>query len=187
MSHETTQAPSKYLVAIFNEDEQILSATKAVRGAGLPIFDCFTPYAVHGLDAAQGLPRSWLTYATFVLAVTGFLTSLFLQSYTQAIETPFWSGWPLNVGGKPFLPITAFIPVLFELTVLFAGVGTALTLLAACRLYPGKKPFLTLPGTTDDRFALVLDPNGRGFDETRARGLLASHGAAEVTWVSPNS
>ncbi len=48
MSHEASQLPSKYLVAIFNDDEQILSATKAVRGAGLPIYDCFTPYAVHG-------------------------------------------------------------------------------------------------------------------------------------------
>lgn len=187
MTQPTTQPASKYLVAIFTEDDQILSATKAVRGAGLPIYDCFTPYPVHGLEAAQGLPRSWITFATFGLAWTGFLVSLFLQGYTQAAVTPFLSGWPLNVGGKPFFPLTAFIPVLFELTVLFAGVGTAITLLFACRLFPGKKVHLTLPGVTDDRFALVLDPSGQGFDETRARGLFASHGAAEVTWVSPNA
>lgn len=186
MSHEHTTAPAQYLVGIFSDEDDILSATKATRGAGMPIYDCYTPYPVHGLDAAQGLPRSWMTYACFTFASIGFLTGLFLQSYTQAIETPFWSGWPLIVGGKPFLPLTAFIPVLFELTVLFAGIGSALTLLAYNGLYPGQKPKFSLPGITDDRFALVLDPAGPGFDEARARDLLARFGAAEISWVAPN-
>lgn len=183
---DTSAAPARYLVGYFVEDEEILAVTKATRQAGLPIYDCYTPFPVHGLEAAQGLPRSWLTYACFALAATGFLTSLFLQSYTQAIETPMWSGWPLNVGGKPFLPMTAFVPVLFELAVLFAGVGTAVTLLAFLGLYPGQKPKFTLPGTTDDRFAIVLDPAAAGFDETKARELLGRHGASEISWVAPN-
>ncbi|MSQ83494.1 MAG: DUF3341 domain-containing protein [Myxococcales bacterium] len=185
-AHSPMGTPEQYLVGYFLEDDNIVAATKASREAGLPIFDCFTPFAVHGLEAAQGLPRSWMTYACFLLALTGFSTSLFLQSYTQAIETPLWSGWPLNVGGKPFLPLTAFVPVLFELAVLFAGVGTAVTLLAYLRLYPGQKPKFTLPGTTDDRFALVLDPAVSGFDEHKARELMQLHGASEITWVQPN-
>ncbi|MBM4345216.1 MAG: DUF3341 domain-containing protein [Deltaproteobacteria bacterium] len=186
MSARATQAADNYLVGYFVEDEDILAATKATRQAGLPIYDCYTPFPVHGLEAAQGLPRSWMTYACFLLALTGFLTSLFMQSYTQAIETPLWSGWPLNVGGKPFLPLTSFVPVLFELAVLFAGVGTALTLLAFLGLYPGQKPKFTLPGTTDDRFALVLDTAAAGFDESKARELMQRHGASEISWVAPN-
>lgn len=195
MSSHAPAAPAQYLVGYFVDDDNILAATKATREAGLPIYDCYTPFPVHGLDAAQGLPRSWMTYACFLLAATGFLTSMFLQSYTQAvnlwdiklgISEPVWSGWPLNVGGKPFLPMTAFVPVLFELAVLFAGVGTALTLLAGLGLYPGNKPKFTLPGTTDDRFALVIDPAANGFDETRARELLNRHGATEIGWVAPN-
>jgi hypothetical protein len=181
----TAAAATPYLVGYFNDDEEILAATSAVRAAGLPIHDCFTPYPVHGLDAAQGLPRSWLTFATFGFGSLGFLTAVSLQTYTQAIETPILSGWPLNVGGKPFLPVPAFVPVSFELTVLFAGIGTALTLLAACRLYPGKKVALQLPGTLDDRFALVLDPAAAGFDEAKARELMQRNGAAEVVWVTP--
>ncbi len=179
-------APDKYLVGYFVEDDEIVAATKASRQAGLPIYDCYTPFPVHGLEAAQGLPRSWMTYACFLLALTGFLSSMFLQSYTQAIETPMWSGWPLNVGGKPFWPLTAFVPVLFELAVLFAGVGTALTLLALLRLYPGQKPKFTLPGTTDDRFAIVLDTGASGFDENKAREVFGRHGASEISWVAPN-
>jgi hypothetical protein len=174
---------NQYLVGIFDDEDLILGATKATRGAGLPIYDCYTPYPVHGLDTAQGLPRSWITYATFGFAALGFCTSMFMQTYTQAIETPFWSGWPLIIGGKPFWPLTAFVPILFELTVLFAGIGTALTLLASNKLYPGNKPKFSLPGITDDRFALVLDPGQKGFDEGRARDLLSRHGASEITWV----
>jgi len=186
MSAPAAAQPSRFLVAYFLDDDGILAATKASRGAGLPIFDCFTPFPVHGLDAAQGLKRSFLTYVCFGLALLGFLISLFMQSYTQAIETPLWSGWPLIVGGKPFLPLTSFVPVLFEMSVLFAGVGTALALFATCGLYPGKKPRFSLPGTTDDRFALVLDPAAAGFDEGKARDLCQRHGAAEISWIEAN-
>ncbi len=176
-------APEKYLVAYFLDDDNILAATQATRSAGLPIHDCYTPFPVHGLEAAQGLPRSFLTYVALVLAALGFCTSMFMQSYTQAAVTPLWSGWPLIVGGKPFLPITAFVPVLFELTVLFCGVGTAIALFVTLRLFPGKKVEFVLPGVTDDRFALVLDPSGSGFDEAKARALCGQHGASEITWV----
>lgn len=185
MSSPNDAAPAaKYLVGYFLEDDHILAATSASRGAGLPIHDCYTPFPVHGLEAAQGLPRSFLTYVALVLALTGFCTSMFLQSYTQAAVTPVWSGWPLIVGGKPFLPMTAFVPVLFELTVLFCGVGTAISLFITMRLYPGKKVELVLPGTTDDRFALALDAAGQGFDEAKARALFDQHGASEISWVS---
>jgi len=177
----------RFLVGIFTEEEQILSVTKAATDAGLPVHDTFTPYAVHGLDAAQRLPRSKLTFVCFAGAALGFMTALSLQAYTQAIESPILSGWPLNVGGKPFLPLTAFIPVTFELTVLFSGLISAAGLLAFCGLFPGRKPRLHIDGVTNDRFAIAFDPSAKLYDEVRARDLLHSHGAAEVYFVGENA
>ena len=179
--------PKQYLVGIFTEEDQIIAVTKAATDAGLPVYDTFTPYAVHGLDAAQKLPRSKLTFVCGAGGTLGFCTSFFLQSYTQGIETPFLSGWPINVGGKPFLPWPAFVPVLFELTVLFAGLISAAGLLAFCGLFPGKTPRLQIPGVTDDRFAIVIDPAGKGYDEAQARALLSAHGAADVSFLGENA
>ena len=172
-----------FLVGVFEEEDQIIAVTRAVVGAGLPVHDCFTPYAVHGLDHAQKLPRSKLTYVCFGGGLLGFLTAITLQVYTQGIETPLLSGWPLIIGGKPFIPLPAFVPVTFELTVLFGGLISAAGLLAFCRLYPGKKVPLHIDGVTNDRFAIALDPQGQGWNEARARKLLTDHGAIEVAYV----
>lgn len=177
----------QYLVGVYGTEEQILAVTAAVVQAGLPVHDTFTPYAVHGLDTAQGLPRSKLTYVTGIGGLLGLLTALTLQIYTQSIETPFWSGWPLNVGGKPFMPLTAFVPVSFELTVLFGGLITVGGLLSFCGLLPGRKPRLHIEGVTNDRFAIALDPTGLHFDEAQAKTLLSEHGALEIAYVEENA
>ena len=179
-----TQAPSTFLVGIFTEEDQILSVTKAATDASLPVHDTYTPYAVHGLDGAQKLPRSIVTFICFGGAAVGFMTAAFLQTYTQSVTTPVLSGWPLIVGGKPFLPIPAFVPVLFELTVLFGGLSTAFGMFAVNRLYPGKRAKLLIDGVTNDRFAIAIDPAGKNYDETKVRGLFAAHGATEVAFVS---
>ena len=91
----------QFLVGVYTDEDQIIAVTKAATDAGLPVHDTFTPYAVHGLDAAQKLPRSKLTFVCGAGGALGFCTSFFLQTYTQGIETPFLSGWPIDVGGKP--------------------------------------------------------------------------------------
>ncbi len=179
----TPKTLKNFLVGTFTEEDQILAVTRAATDAGLPVHDTFTPYAVHGLDAAQKLPRSKLTFVCGGGALLGFCTALFLQTYTQSIETPLLSGWPIDVGGKPFLPLTAFVPVCFELTVLFGGLISAAGLLAFCRLYPGNKPKLHIAGVSNDRFAIAIDPQGPNYDESKVRSLLAQHGAVEVAFI----
>lgn len=172
-----------FLCGIFTEEDQIMAVTRAATDAGLPVYDTYTPYAVHGLDGAQKLPRSKVTFIAFFGGMCGFMTAGFLQSYTQGITTPLISGWPLNVGGKPFLPWTAFVPVFFELTVLFAGLSTAIGMFTVNGLFPGKKAKLLIDGVTDDRFAIAIDPKGKNYDEAKVRGLFAEHGAAEVAFI----
>ena len=85
-------------------------------------FDAISPYAIHGMEEACGIKRSGIPYVTFVAGVTGLLSGLALTWYTSAYD------WPINVGGKPAFSLPAFIPILFELTILFAALSSVAAL-----------------------------------------------------------
>ena len=66
----------RVLVASFEHEDDLLAATRAVRGRGLHIVDAFTPYAVHGLDKAMGLRSSRLTWVCFICGMIGAVEAL---------------------------------------------------------------------------------------------------------------
>jgi len=78
----------------------------------------------------------------------------------------------MNVGGKPWNSLPAFVPVTFEVMVLSAGLSTMFVFLVVCRLWPGKKAVLPHPGVTDDRFVLVVEESDARFDAPGVRRLL---------------
>lgn len=164
------------LIGYFDSEEKILAATRAAREAGFPIHDVYTPYAVHGMDDAMGLRPSRLTWVTFLAGLTGGTAAMALQLYTSVVS------WPINVGGKPFNSFPAFIPVTFELTILFAGLATVAAFLARCTLFPGQKR-AALPRVTDDRFALALNAEGLPAELAEAEQTLKQLGAVETAKV----
>lgn len=149
MKNLNRDLPLAGVLGFFEKPSHLIEATSKVRDARYQHFDTFTPYPVHGLEAAQGLKRSPIPYVTFIAGLTGGLLAFLFQYWTSAVD------WPLNVGGKPFNSWPAFIPICFELTVLFAGLSTV----AAMFLFNGlpnvrRKAFD--PGLTRDRFALWI-------------------------------
>jgi len=158
------------ICAVFRGEDELLAATRAAREAGAEILDAYTPYAVHHLDAAMGLKPSRLTWACFAGGALGAGLMLWFQYWTSAVN------WPINVGGKPYDSLPAFIPVTFEATILLAGLGVVAALFLVCRLGPGKTARIPVPRVTDDRFALVV----RGRDPERLTELLREQGAAEI-------
>jgi hypothetical protein len=171
---------SSFLIGYFDSEEKILGATRAARAAGYTVHDVYTPYAVHGMDEAMGVKPSRLTYVCFGAGLLGGSLALSLELYTSMVS------WPLNVGGKPFNSLPAFIPVTFELTVLFAGLITVAAFLARSRLFPGSsRP--ALQRVTDDRFALVLGAREGASAHEAAEGMLRQHGAVELSWSEVSS
>ncbi len=152
-------------LGVFAHEEDILSATKATRALGYAIHDVYTPYAVHGLEEAMALRRSRLTWVCLAFALAGFSLALWAQYWIGAIN------WPLNVGGKPFNSLPAYLPVIFELTVLFAGLGVTFTMLARTRLFPGKKVELIHEQVTNDRFVLAVKETSAAFDPASMQQL----------------
>lgn len=163
------------LVGIFEEEDGIVGAAQAARQQGLRIVDAYTPYAVHGLERALGMERSRLALVCLVAGLLGAVLKLWFEIWTAAID------WPVDVGGKPWNSLPAFVPITFEVMVLFAGLSTVAAFFLVSRMWPGRRPALIDPRVTNDRFALVLEETDAAFDVNRVRALLERYGAVEVT------
>jgi hypothetical protein len=157
------------LLGFFENEKDILGATRAVRQAGFSIADVYSPYAVHGMDKAMGLTPSKLPWVCFLLGLLGAGLKVWFEFWTTAQD------WPINVGGKPWNSLPAFVPVTFEVMVLFAGVSTVIAFLFVSRLWPGKKPVLADPAVTDNHFVLVIEESDAAFDPAKVRRLLQEY------------
>jgi hypothetical protein len=168
--------PSKrWISGSFPDEGALLAAVRRAREEGIAIVDAYTPYPVHGLDEAMGVPRSRLGLVTLAGGAAGLLSAVALQVYTAVYD------WPLDVGGKPANSALAFLPISFELTVLVAGLSTAAAFVVKSRLHP---PLPLLPkrrkvdrGVTNDAFVLVLERAG---ESPRPTELLRAAGAREI-------
>ena len=166
------------LIAVFKDEFALLKAVKSAREKfDLKKFDAFTPFPVHGLDDAMGIKRSFLPWVTFIAGLTGTVSALALQIWTSAVD------WPINIGGKPFVSLPAFIPITFELTVLFGGLATVGALFVVCGL-PNSKPKILHPRITNDRFVLFVPSTETNFKEQEVTQFLKSLHPEEVSVVT---
>ncbi|MCP5115547.1 MAG: DUF3341 domain-containing protein [bacterium] len=156
----------RLLVTFFQHEDDILGAARSVREAGFRIADVYAPYAVHGLDKAMGLQPSKLPWVCFLLGLLGAVLKVWFEFWTTAQD------WPINIGGKPWNSLPAFVPVTFEVMVLFAGVSTVVAFLFVSRLLPGRKAALADPAVTDHRFVLVIEQTDAAFDPVKVHELL---------------
>jgi hypothetical protein len=157
----------RFLVAFFAKEKDLLGAVRVLREKGFAVVDAFSPYGVHGLEEALGWRRSRLPVVTFLLGLAGAAFKVWFEFWTTSVD------WPLNVGGKPFNSLPAFVPVTFEVMVLLAGVSTVLAFCFITRSFPGKRPRLLSPSVTNDRFALVVEQKGAMFSLQEVQELLA--------------
>jgi hypothetical protein len=161
------------IAGLWLDDHECVEAARKVREAGFKKFDAVTPFPVHGMEEAIGIKRSMIPYVTFVAGVAGLLSGLALQYWTSAID------WPINVGGKPFFSGPAFIPVMFELTILFAALSSVGALFVLCRL-PKVDPPVIDPDVTCHKFAIFISEEDSAYNAERCEQLLKSLGAKEI-------
>ena len=86
----------RFLLGFFEDEDDVMGATRALRASGFRIADIYAPYAVHGLDKAMGLKPSRLPWICFALGLAGAAFKVWFEIWTSATD------WPINVGGKPF-------------------------------------------------------------------------------------
>jgi hypothetical protein len=164
----------RVLIGDFATEENLLGAARAARQHGFRIADAFTPYPVHGLDQVMGLRPSRLPWACFLYGLTGAVFAFTTQPWAMGYS------WPINVGGKPWNSLPAYVPVTFEVMVLLGGLGVVLTFLLRCQLLPGREPTPLLRGVTDASFVLALEQPANPSDANTARQLLRDFHAVRV-------
>lgn len=140
-----------YLLGLFNDEEPMLKAVKELRDKGLEIHDVLTPFPVHGLDPVLGVKETRLHTMGFIFGACGLSFGLLAMSYITSFD------WPNNFGGKPDFSLPAFVPITFELTVLFSSVGMVIVYYLRNYLSVFRDPEIMEPRTSDDLFAIVFD------------------------------
>lgn len=167
-------------MAEYEDENQLLDAARKVRDSGYSRTDAFTPFPVHGIDEALGIKPTVLPWFTLVAGATGTTVALVMQIYLNAVDYPY------IISGKPFVSLPAFIPVAFELTVLFAAFTTVFAMLGLNGLPMFSNPVFTNPKfdrVTDDRFFLWVDSRDKYFNSDKVKNLLAETGALGVDEV----
>lgn len=168
-------------IAEFTGEEAVLAATRSAREAGLEVEDVYTPWPIHGIREAMGLPRSRIPWACLAGALFGGGFALWFQHWSSAVS------FPIDVGGKPFSSIPAFIPITFEMTILGGAFGALFALLIRTGLRPGAPVRSCHPPATDDRFVLVARPTGAVPSPGAIHALFTAHGAVETRETPPTS
>jgi hypothetical protein len=178
--HETRREREPQVHAVMAEFEtpgQIYHAAESLRDEGWTRMEAFTPFPIHGLDHVLGEPGTKVPWVVLGAGVTGAACGLLLQWWTSAVD------YPIKIAGKPYFSIPAFIPVTFELTVLFSAIAALLGMLALNRLPQFYHPVFkhsTFARATDDRFFLAIHARDPRFDIEKAQQALSAHGGAHI-------
>lgn len=165
------------VAGLWSDDEKILEAATKMREAGYRKFDAITPFPVHGMEDAVGIKRSGIPWVTLVAGLTGGTLGMWIQWWTSAVD------WPIIVGGKPMFSIPAFIPVTFELTILFAALCSVGAMFFLNGL-PLVNPPIIDPDLTSHKFALWVPENEEGYSVEKVEAFLKELGAEEVRRVA---
>lgn len=165
------------VAAQFVEARELLAAANAAREAGYRRIDAYAPFPVEGLADAVGKKVTYLPYITLAGGAFGAIAGYAMQYYTAVIAYPF------NVGGRPPHSWPAFIPVTFEMTILFAALAAVFGMFALNRLPKPYHPLFHLPEfarATQDRFFLCIEARDPKFVMEETHAFLESHNPEHV-------
>ncbi len=171
------------VLAEFGNPKELLEAAEKVRDAGYKRFDCHTPFPVHGMDAAMGLGPSRLGWLVAAMGFAGTLTALAMQWWMSAVD------YPVVISGKPLFSFQAFIPIIFEVTILFSAFATVIGMLGFNILPRFHHPVFysdRIRKATDDGFFLSIESTDPFFREDKTKELLTAIGGQEVEYLVAN-
>ena len=169
---------NKYIHALYDDDDTLLSAVKKIRSENHRIEEVYTPFPVHGLDKALGLEETRIAIMSFIYGCIGLCVAIAMMNFIMIED------WPQNIGGKPSFSyienMPAFVPIMFELTVFFAAHLMVITFYMRSKLWPFKKAENPNPLTTDDKFLIELEINN---NEKALSSLLKKSGAIDISII----
>jgi len=169
------------LMAEFEDAESLVQAARRARDAGYRKMDAYSPVPVEALDEALGLPRNKLSFIVLIGGVTGGALGYLMQWYVAVMY------YPANIGGRPLHSWPAFIPITFEMTILFSALSAVLGMLALNGLPMPYHPVFNVPRfalASRNRFFLCIEATDPLFQPEATALFLESLGPREVSEVA---
>tara|TARA_B100000427_G_scaffold329551_1_gene346275 strand:- start:5184 stop:5711 length:528 start_codon:yes stop_codon:yes gene_type:complete len=167
---------NEILLAEFSNPNKLIKAAEALTDCGYTTYEVYSPFPIHGMDDAMNLKHSKLGWIVLCGGATGLLTGFFLQTWVSL-------HYPLIISGKPFFSYQAFIPVTFELMVLFSAFSAVFGMFALNRLPQHYNPLFKssyFRKVTSHGFFIGIDSNEKGYDREKLRDLF---GTLDVKYI----
>ncbi|WP_435007016.1 DUF3341 domain-containing protein [Tundrisphaera lichenicola] len=169
-AHEEIEVGIYGLLVEFLTPEALLEAARKVSEAGYKKVDAYSPFPVHGVAEAIGA-KTILPWLIFGGGVFGAINGFGMQMFGSTIH------YPINIAGKPNTIDTwpSFMPVTFELTVLFAAATAVFGMLFLNGLPRPYNPLFNVPEfakASQDRFFLCIQADDPKFDHDQTSRFL---------------
>lgn len=193
MAHHTSTSTHLYgLMAEFKDAAQLLEGARRAYQVGYRQLDGFSPMPVHGLAEAIGRTDRKVQATVLVAGLCGLGFGFSLAYGTSNIETgaitAMFSGYALNIGGRPLNSWPSFIVPTFETTILFAGITSLVSMLIYNGLPLPYHPVFNVARfrehASTDGFFLCIESSDPKFDPHQTRHFLQEIGATEVNDVA---
>ena len=179
LSNKTSKKPYG-IIAEFANPHDLLKAASSVQKEGYKQFDAHSPFPVHGMDEAMNLKDSTLGWIVALGALVGFVGALFLQIWTMTTAYPF------VISGKPFNSLEAFVPVTFELTVLFSAFAATFGMIALNKLPQWYHPLFKasrFPLASSHSFFISIQATDTLYDTSKTSRFLKQLGSTHIEEV----
>ena len=166
--------------AEFANPKELYAAAEKVRDRGYRGWDCYTPYYIHGLDKAMGLPKSWVGLFTFAGGLAGLTGGFLLITITSVYV------YPMNEQGKPYFSLPGFVPILDLLMIILSAIMSIVGMATLCllpRLHHPLWEWDAFTRATHDKFFIVIEASDPRFNETTAVELLREIGGTNLTFI----
>jgi hypothetical protein len=165
------------LLVQFDEADELIAAAQKTHAEGYTRAEAYSPYPIEELAEALEFRNTGIPKVFLIGGIVGGCTGFGLQYWCSAIA------YPINVGGRPFNSWPAFIPVTFEMTILFSALCGVLGMLALNGLPRPHHPLFAIEQfdrATVDKFFLLILARDPQFHPAKTRSFLESLGAEEV-------
>lgn len=165
------------LMAEFNTPDEVLVAARKASASGFSKMDAYTPFPMEELTDALKIRQTKLSLFVLCCGIAGCLTGFFLQYFAAAVD------YPLNIGGRPLNSWPQWIPITFELTILFSALGAFIGVFFRNGLPRPIHPVFNVDRfehASRDKFFLCIEASDPRFDKKTTHDFLQSLGPAYV-------